>query len=93
MSGTELEKVDREMDLGVVISSNLEPNQQCSEVVKNANKLIGFTRRAFEYWAKDTTPTHTLVVCNMTYGIILPSLVFVLPEKYSKIGRRPKQSY
>ena len=49
MNGKQLAKVEQEKDLGVVISSDLKPSKQCSEVVKTANKLIGFIGRSFEF--------------------------------------------
>ena len=48
MNGQILEAVNKEKDLGVMISSDLKPSQHCSEVVKTANKLVGFIGRAFE---------------------------------------------
>ncbi len=49
MNGVQLSKVDLEKDLGVIISNDLKPNLQCKEVIKKANKLIGFIGRTFEY--------------------------------------------
>ena len=49
MNGKQLAKVEQEKDLGVVISSDLKPSKQCSEVVKTANELIGFIGRSFEF--------------------------------------------
>ena len=57
LDGSQLKKVDSEVDLGVTISSNLKPSQQCSEVVKKANKVIGLIGRSFEYKSKDTILT------------------------------------
>ena len=48
MNGHILEAVSKEKDLGIMISSDLKPGQHCSEVVKTANKLVGFIGRAFE---------------------------------------------
>ena len=48
MNGQILGAVNKEKDLGVTISSDLKPAQHCSEVVKTANKLVGFIGRAFE---------------------------------------------
>ena len=57
MNGTQLKDVDSEVDLGVTTSSNLKPSQQCSEVVKKANKVIGLIGRSFEYKSKNTILT------------------------------------
>ena len=57
LNGTQLKSVDSEIDLGVTISSNLKPSQQCSEVVKKANKIISLIGRSFEYKSKDTILT------------------------------------
>ncbi len=54
---TQLKKVDSEVDLGVTISSNLKPSQQCSEVVKKANKVTGLIGTSFRYKSKDTILT------------------------------------
>ena len=48
MNGEILEAVNKEKDLGILISSDLKPSQHCSEVVKKANKLVGFIGRVFE---------------------------------------------
>ena len=53
MNDTQLQVVDKEKDLGVIISNNLKPSQQCAEVVKKANKIIGFIGRSFEHKNKD----------------------------------------
>ena len=34
-----LAKVEQQKDLGVIISNDLKPSKQCSEVAKTANKL------------------------------------------------------
>ena len=38
-----------EKDLGIMISDDLKPSNQCSKVVKTANKLVGFIGRTFEH--------------------------------------------
>ena len=48
MNGQQLSAVNKEKDLGVIISSDLKPSQHCTEVVKTANKLVGFIGRVFE---------------------------------------------
>ena len=57
LNGTQLKSVDSEVDLGVTISNNLKPSQQCSEVIKKANKIIGLIGRSFEYKSKNTILT------------------------------------
>ena len=57
LNGTQLKSVDSEVDLGVTISNNLKPSQQCSEAIKKANKIIGLIGRSFEYKSKNTILT------------------------------------
>ncbi len=47
MNGVELSVTNT--DLGVMISDDLKSCNQCSKVVKIANKLVGFTDRTFEH--------------------------------------------
>ena len=49
MNGVDICNVDKEKDLGVIITSDLKPSDHCTEVVKTANKLIGFIGRTFEH--------------------------------------------
>ncbi len=49
MNGGELPVTNTEKDLGVMISSDLKPSNQCSKVVKTANKLVEFIGRTFEH--------------------------------------------
>ena len=34
---------------GITISNDLKPDKHCSDVVKKANKLVGFISRTFDY--------------------------------------------
>ena len=45
----QLKIVDKEKDLSVIITSDLKPSSQCTEVVKTANKLVGFIGRTFNF--------------------------------------------
>ncbi len=38
-----------EKDLGVMISDDLKPSNQCSKAIKTANKLVRFIGRTFEH--------------------------------------------
>lgn len=49
MNGVEMSVINSETDLGFMISDDLKPSNQCSKVVKTANKLVGFTGRTFEH--------------------------------------------
>ncbi len=49
MNRVELSVTNTEKDLGVMISDDLKPSNQCSKVVKTANKLVGFIGRTFKH--------------------------------------------
>ena len=69
MNGKQLAKVEQEKDLGVVISSDLKPSKQCSEVVKTANKLIGFIGRSFEFRTEE-------IILNLYNALVRPHLEY-----------------
>ena len=48
MNGSELSKVNHARRLGVTISNDFKPDKHCSDVVKKANKLVGFIGRTLE---------------------------------------------
>ena len=54
MNVFELSKVNHEKDLGVTISNDLKPSKHCSDVVKTANKVVGFIGRTFEYKSEES---------------------------------------
>ena len=49
MDIVQLKNVVKEKDLGIIVSTDLKPKLQCTEVVKTANKLVSFIGRAFEF--------------------------------------------
>ncbi len=49
MNGVEQSVTKNEKDLGVMISDELKPRNQCSKVVKTANKLVAFIGRTFKH--------------------------------------------
>ena len=53
LGGKVLESVDAEQDLGVIIQNDLKVSQQCSKVVKTANKILGMIYRTFQYKSED----------------------------------------
>lgn len=48
-NGIRLSETTKEKDLGAIISNDRKPNQQCTEIVKSANKLIGLLGHTFEH--------------------------------------------
>ena len=69
MDGIQLAKVEQEKDLDVVISSDLKPSKQCPEVMKTANKLIGFVGRSFEFRAEE-------IILNLYNALVKPHLEY-----------------
>ena len=71
MNGTQLKSIEREKDLGVTVSNDLKPSQQCSEVVKKANEIIGFVGRSFEHKSKEVILTlyNLLVQPHLEYCV------------------------
>jgi Reverse transcriptase (RNA-dependent DNA polymerase) len=49
MAGAVLEKTREEKDLGVLISDNLKPADQCAQIAKTAQIVLGQISRAFQY--------------------------------------------
>ena len=69
INGVQLASVEQERDLGVVISKDLKPSKQVSEVVKTANKLIGFIGRAFEFRTEE-------IILNLYNALVRPHLEY-----------------
>ena len=49
MSGTQLAESTEERDIGVTVSSNLKPGQQCRKAAQTASAVLGQIMRAFHY--------------------------------------------
>ena len=71
MNGFELSKVNHEKNLGIIISNDLKPDKHCSDVVKRANKLVGFIGRAFEYKSEK-------VILTLYYALVRPHLEYYI---------------
>ena len=71
MSGKLLKSVNEEKDLGVIVSSNLKVEKQCSTAVGKANRMLGFISRNFEYKSRDiVVPLYkSLVRPNLEYAV------------------------
>ena len=44
MDNESIQPVTEEKDLGVIISEDLKPSKQCTEVVKKANMVLGMIK-------------------------------------------------
>ena len=80
MNGIELLKVNEEKDLGVTISSDLKPGKHCTEVVKTANKLIGFIGRTFEFKSEK-------VILTLFNALVRPHLEYCVHFSHRTIER------
>jgi hypothetical protein len=71
MNDIQLENVEKEVDLGITITSDLKPGRQCVVVIKKANKLIGFIGRSFEYKSENVILTlyNSLVRPHLEYCV------------------------
>ena len=54
MNGEQLEEVEKEKDVGVLISSDLKPSLQCSSASGKAKGVLGQISRAVNYRDKKT---------------------------------------
>ena len=69
--GKVLESVDVEQDLEVVIQNDLKVSQQCSKVVKTANKILGMIYRTFQYKSEDIMlRLYKSFVSEATFGVL-----------------------
>src|SRR5437867_97671 len=71
INNTVLNDVEEEKDLGVIVQNNLKVSQQCSKVVKTANRVLGMTNRTFQNKSKETIiPLYkSLVRPNLEYCV------------------------
>ena len=71
MNNTEISKVNKEKDLGVIICNDLKPGEHCKEVVKTANKIVGFIGRTFEFKSEKVIVTlfNALVRPHLEYCV------------------------
>ena len=91
MNNVQLINVDREKDLGVIISKDLKPSEQCTEIVKIANKLVGFIGRTFTFKSEKVILTlyNSLVRPHLEYCVQFWSPYYRKDiEKLERIQRR-----
>ena len=91
MNNTPMTSVDKEKDLGVIVSADLKPSKHCTEVVKTANKLVGFIGRSFTFKSEKIILTlyNSLVRPHLEYNVQFWSPYYKKDiEKLEKIQRR-----
>ena len=71
MGGGILKKSAMEKDVGVLVTNNLKPGQQCSHVAKKANQVLGHMLRALHYRDRYTPVKlyKMYVRCYLKYAI------------------------
>jgi len=53
MSGSKLESVNEEKDLGVIVSADLKWDKYCTAAVSKANRILGMIKRNFTDRSKE----------------------------------------
>ena len=69
--GKELGICNDEKDLGVIITNDLKPSKQCTEVEKKAQKILGYIKRQFSTRKEETILTlyNALVRPHLEYAV------------------------
>ena len=67
LGGSVLESISSERDLGVIVQNDLKVSEQCSKVVKTANKVLGMINRSFTYKTKREYVTIVQDISATTY--------------------------
>ena len=71
MNGSTLSNVTLEKDLGVVITSDLKPTQQCAAAAARANRVLGLIKRHFNSFSKE-------IVVNLYKQLVRPHLDYAV---------------
>ena len=71
MDGTRLEVTESERDIGVLVSSNMKPSQQCRKAAQTASTVLAQITRAFHYRDKH-------VFKNLYQQYVRPHLEFAV---------------
>ncbi len=75
LNGVEMSLTNTETDLGVMVSDNLKPSNQCSKVVKTTNTLVEFIGRTFKYKSEKA-------ILTLYNSLVSPFLVPVLQKRH-----------
>jgi len=86
----ELEETTEERDLGIIVTSNLKPSQQCVKAASKARSVLGWINTHFGSLNADEFKI--LYICQASHGILYPSLVSISSERYQMPRKDPMQS-
>ena len=71
INGNSLDIVQKEKDLGVIVSNNLKVSDQCAAAVKTANRVLGLIRRTFMCRGKD-------IILRLYKSLVRPHLEYCM---------------
>ena len=71
MNDKNLQVIEEELDLGIVIQSDLKWAKQCARVVGSANKVLGMIKRTFHNFSKD-------IIVKLYKSLIRPRLEYAV---------------
>ena len=84
MKDVQLKNVGKEKDLSVIITSDLKPSSQCTDVVTAANKVVGFIGRTLDFKSEKVI----LMLYNSLMGLHLEYCVqFWSPYFRKNLGK------
>ena len=69
--GENIESVESEVDLGIVITSDLKFSRQCIEAEKSAQRILGYIKRQFGYRNRE-------IVLNLYNSLVRPRLEYAV---------------
>ena len=72
LNGIDIKKTEKEKDIGVYITNNLKPSDQCAESARKATGVLNQIRRSFHYRDK-------VVLVGLYKQYVRPHLEFAVP--------------
>ena len=87
MKCQQLFAINKERNLGVFITSYLKPGQHSSQLVKTANKLIGFIRYVFKYKSEKSNIETLIVLSDTLLNVVYSSGPFITEKNTKNMER------
>jgi len=86
-----LDETKEERDLGVIVTNNLKPSQQCTKAASKARSILVWIKRQFSSLSKNE-----FLILYKTYvrphGILYSDRVAIPTKKHQLLGKCPAQS-